>query len=61
MEVAHELQGIKQAHKEEMRIQRQCFQLKLERVKEKLEIVKSRLVALEKEVRSIKSLKPTHE
>ena len=44
-----------------MGIQRQIFQLELERVKEKLEMVESRSLALEEEVRSPKSPKPTHE
>ena len=61
MEVALELQGIKQAHEEAIGIQRQSFQLKLERVKEKLEMVESQSVGLEEEVRSLKSPKPTHE
>ena len=56
-EVALELQGIKQAHEEAMRIQRQSLQLELERIKEKLEIVeeevrllKCRKLMLEKEL-----------
>ncbi len=53
-EVALELQGIKQAHEEAMGIQRQSFQLELERIKEKLEIV-------EEEVRLLKSRKSTLE
>ena len=60
-EVAHELQGIKHAHEEAMGIQRQGFQLELEKVKEKLEMVESRAVELEKGVQLLKSRKPTLE
>lgn len=60
-EVAHELQGIKHAHEEGMGIQRQGFQLELEKVKEKLEMVESRAVELEKGVQLLKSRKPTLE
>lgn len=60
-EVAQKLQGIKPAHEEAMGIQGQGFQLELERVKEKLEIVESKAVVLEKEVQLLKGRKPTLE
>lgn len=60
-EVALEVQGIKRAHEEAMRIQRQSFQFELERVKERLEMVESRSVALEEEIRSLKNRKSTLE
>ena len=53
-EVVLKLQSIKQAHEEAMGIQRQSFQLKLERIKEKLKIV-------EEKVRLLKCRKPTLE
>lgn len=60
MKVVLELQNIKQAHIKAMEIQKQSFQLELKRIKEKLEIVESRLIVLKKEVRLIKSLKLIH-
>ena len=45
-EVTLELQGIKQAYGEVIGIQRQSFQLKFKRIKEKLEIVKEEVQVL---------------
>lgn len=56
-EVALELQGMKRAHVEAMGIQSQGFQLELERVKKKLDLVESRLAALEEELRLLKNRK----
>ena len=55
LEVAHELQGSRQTQEVAMEAQRRSLQLELERVKEKLEMVESRSVALEEEIWSLKS------
>ena len=61
LEVAHELQGSRQTQEVAMEAQRRSLQLELERVKEKLEMVESRSVALEEEIRSLKSQNPRYE
>lgn len=60
-EVALDLQGIKRAYAEAMEIQGQSFQLELERVKEKLELIESKSALLEQELRLLKNRKPTLE
>ena len=60
-EVAHELQGMRQAQEEAMEAQRRCFQLELEKVKEELELVESRSSALEKEIKSLRAQKMAQE
>lgn len=57
MEFAQELQDIKYAYKEAMEIQRQSFQLKLEKINKKLEMVEFRVIVLEKEVQLLKNCK----
>ena len=57
LEVGHELQAIKMAHAEAMEVQRQGFQLELEKVKEKLGLVESRSETLEEELGLLKALK----
>lgn len=58
-EVARELQGIRQAHEEAIEAQRHSFQMKLERVREKLQQVESRSTTLENEINSLKAQKQT--
>lgn len=60
IDIALRLQGIKQGNKKEIGISKQSFQLKLEKIKEKLEIVESQLIAFKEKVGSLKSLKPTY-
>ena len=55
IEVALKVQGIKQAHKEAIGIQRQNFQFKLEKLKKKLEIVESKSIALKEEIQVLKT------
>ena len=60
-EVVHKLQNIKFMYEKAMKIQRQGFQLELEKVKKKLEMVESKAVVLETEVELLKICKPTLE
>lgn len=53
--VARELQAIRQPHEEGMEAQKHCFQIKLERVRGKLQQIKSRLTTLENEMNSLKA------
>ena len=61
LEVAHELQGMRQAQDEAMEVQRRSFQLELEKVKEELELVESRSSAFEKEIESLRAQKIAQE
>ena len=56
-QVAHELQGMRQAQDKTMEVQKRSFQLKLEKVKEELELVESRSSALQKEIESLRAQK----
>lgn len=57
MKVAQELQNIKYAYKKTIRIQRQGFQLELEKINKKLEMVESRAIVFEKKVQLLKNYK----
>lgn len=61
LEVAHELQGMRQAQEEAMEAQRRSFQLELEKVKEELELVESRSSALKKDIESLRAQKRAQE
>lgn len=51
LDVGHELQAINMTHVKAIELQRQGFQLELEKVKEKLGLVKSRSETLEEKLR----------
>ena len=54
-EVIFKVQWIKQAHEKAIRIQRQNFQFKLEKLKKKLEIVEFKSVTLEEKIWILKT------
>ena len=60
-EVTHDLQSMRKAQEEAMEIQKQYFQLELEKVKEELELLESRSCALEKKIKSLKAQKIAQE
>lgn len=57
--VAHELQTIKQTHKESMEAQRECFQVEMEGVREKLQQMELKSARLEKEIGLLKTKEQT--
>lgn len=57
LEVTRELQVIKQAQEEVMETPRESFQVELERIREKLQMVETRSVELENEIKTLKAQK----
>ena len=57
LEVTRELQVIKQAQEVVMEAQRESFQVELERIREKLQMVETRSVGLENEIKTLKAQK----
>lgn len=57
LEVTREFQVIKQAHEEVIEAQSESFQVELERIREKLQMVETRSVGLENEIKTLKAQK----